>query len=60
MPPANLQVLQSALARFPYSEPGLRYTEQNGSYLFPVTDELIRSIDAEMAFARGRTIEASP
>lgn len=60
MAAVDIEVLQAALARFPYSEAGLRFTEQSGSYLFPVTAELIRSIDAEMAFARGRSIEGSP
>ena len=60
MPPERLNALRGALARFPYSEPGLRYIEQSGAYLFPVTGELVRSIDAEMAFARGRFVEASP
>ena len=51
---AEVQKLREALARFPYSQAGLQYAEQSGAYLFPVTDELIRAIETDLAFARGR------
>jgi phosphonate transport system substrate-binding protein len=60
MRPAQLDALKEALARFPYSEAGLRYTEQNGAYLFPVNDALVRGLNADMAFAQNRSVDAAP
>lgn len=46
--------LKAALAAFPYSQAGLAYTSQSGSYLFPATAELIGSIQSEMASIQGK------
>jgi phosphonate transport system substrate-binding protein len=59
MRPEQLEALKAALVRFPYSEAGLRYTEQNGAYLFPVNDELVRGINADMAFAQNRSLDST-
>lgn len=50
--------LRAALAAFPYSQAGLEYTSQSGSYMFPVTQELIASIQSEMASVQKRASAA--